>query len=281
MVSFWCGIKFIVHRIGLGMTELSLWLSQSDTSNIVFVFSCMAIVFTFGALVGRSSKLLACFYPMNIKFDTFGDFVTFFPDALSKEKYKELFDHFIISDEYKKGWGIEIFTGLLSVVLVWFLLFPFIGITTDKLIFVSAFLSFTYLLIVASVIDVKSLFLPDHITISLLWLGLGFTVFGYSTLTMKESFIGVVAGYCSLWLVNKVLGMFKIRLIGGGDIKLFAAIGAWIGYSPLPVILAISCLVGIVLTISKVVNKNKEPVPFGQNLAIAAWVIAFSHYISY
>ncbi len=139
-------------------------------------------------------------------------------------------------------------------------------------------LIFTWSLIVLTMIDVDYQLLPDDITLTLMWLGLLANISGGFT-DLQSAVIGAVAGYLSLW---SVYWAFKILTkkegMGYGDFKLLAALGAWMGWQSLPLIIILSSFVGAVIGIAGILiygkDKNK-PIPFGPYLAIAGWIAFF------
>ncbi len=134
---------------------------------------------------------------------------------------------------------------------------------------------FTYVLIALLFIDLDKMLLPDQLTLPLLWLGLLLStqeVFIGTT----DAIIGAAAGYLSLW---SVYWLFKLATgkegMGYGDFKLLGAIGAFIGWQGLPVVILLSSLVGAVagLLIMFIQNKGKsQAIPFGPYLAVAGWI---------
>ncbi len=136
-------------------------------------------------------------------------------------------------------------------------------------------LIFTWSLITLTLIDADHKILPDNITLPLLWLGLLANSFGVFT-DLQSAVIGAAAGYLSLWSVYWV---FKLATgkegMGFGDFKLLAALGAWMGWQQLPLIIILSAFVGavlgiIILTATK--QNRSNPIPFGPYLAAAGWV---------
>jgi len=130
-------------------------------------------------------------------------------------------------------------------------------------------------LLALSAIDIDQQLLPDAITLPLLWLGIGFNLFG-TYASLHDSVIGAMTGYLSLWLVYMA---FKLATgkegMGYGDFKLLALLGAWAGWQALPVIIILASLVGAVLGIALIVVKSRDrsvPIPFGPYLACAGWI---------
>lgn len=163
---------------------------------------------------------------------------------------------------------IEAITGLLSALVAWQF-----GPTWLTL----ALLVFTWCLICLTMIDFDHQLLPDNITIPLLWLGLMVnTLLPDATVSPQDAVIGAALGYLSLWSVYWV---FKILTgkdgMGYGDFKLLAAIGAWMGWQPLLLIIILSSLVGAVIGIVMLVALGRDrniPIPFGPYLAGAGYI---------
>ena len=162
---------------------------------------------------------------------------------------------------------VELLTGALSGFLVWQFGSGLAGIAT---------LVFAYLLITMTFIDADTQLLPDDLTFPLLWCGLLINLSGTFT-PLPEAVIGAVAGYLSLW---SIYWLFKFATgkegMGYGDFKLLAALGAWLGWKMLPVIVLLSSLVGAVVGIALIILAKRGrdiPIPFGPYLA-AAGIIA-------
>ncbi len=164
---------------------------------------------------------------------------------------------------------LESITGLLSMFVVMRL-----GVTYDA----GLVLIFTWSLIALTMIDVDHQLLPDNITFPLLWLGLLANSFGMFT-DLSSAVYGAMAGYLSLW---SVYWLFKLLAkkdgMGYGDFKLLAALGAWMGWENLPMIIILSSFVGAIIGVAGIIimgkDKNK-PIPFGPYLAIAGWIAFF------
>ncbi len=184
---------------------------------------------------------------------------------------------------------VEALTGVVSGYVAW--RFGFSLATVAGLIFAWALIALTF-------IDLDTMYLPDDITLLLLWAGLLFNVIcsmspnlfqeqrsaGWPVILPAErqlaySVIGAIGGYLFLWSVYWV---FKLATgkegMGFGDFKLLAAIGAWFGWvSLLPVIL-ISSLVGAVVGIALILfrkHAREKPIPFGPYLAAAGLIYMF------
>jgi Flp pilus assembly protein protease CpaA len=114
--------------------------------------------------------------------------------------------------------------------------------------------------------------LPDDITLPLLWAGLLVNIWGVFA-PLQEAVIGAAAGYLSLWTVYWVFKLVTGKEgMGYGDFKLLAAIGAWIGWQALPLVILLSSLAGAVIGIGLIAAARmgrSVPMPFGPYLVIA------------
>jgi leader peptidase (prepilin peptidase)/N-methyltransferase len=140
----------------------------------------------------------------------------------------------------------------------------------------------TWSLIALTVIDFDHQLLPDNITLPLLWAGLlAAAVIGPiagSPLPVStwDAILGAVAGYVSLWLVFHAFRLITGKEgMGYGDFKLFAALGAWLGWKLLPLVILLSAATGAVSGISMILLRGRDraaPMPFGPYLAAAGWL---------
>jgi leader peptidase (prepilin peptidase)/N-methyltransferase len=124
-----------------------------------------------------------------------------------------------------------------------------------------------------ALIDWDTTFLPDSLNGPLLWGGLIAAGLGWSV-PLSSSIAGAVAGYMSLWVVAQGFRLLTGQIgMGGGDLKLLAAIGAWLGWQMLlPVVLLASVVGAVVGLIMKAAGALREGryVPFGPFLLGAA-----------
>ena len=133
----------------------------------------------------------------------------------------------------------------------------------------------TWLLLAAAMIDADTTLLPDSLNYWLLWAGLLAAVVGVSPVSLSDAVIGAMAGYLSLW---SVYWLFKLITgkegMGYGDFKLLAALGAWVGWQYLPVIILLSSVVGLVFAIAMMMfsGEKRTQIPFGPYLATAGWI---------
>lgn len=166
----------------------------------------------------------------------------------------------------KFGWRyplVEAVTGALFFFCAWRW-----GLTATGL----AWSGFAATLLALALIDWDTTLLPDDVTLPLLWAGLIVAALGWNPpVQLTDALWGTVAGYLSLWLVYWAFKLVTGKEgMGYGDFKLFAALGAWFGWSALvPMILmasVIGALVGIALKFSSGLREGGY-VPFGPFLA--------------
>jgi len=138
-----------------------------------------------------------------------------------------------------------------------------------------AALVFTWAMIPLFLIDFDRQILPDAITLPLLWTGLLCSLSGMFV-ESHASIVGAAAGYLSLWLIYHLFRLATGKEgMGYGDFKLLGAIGAWVGWQSLPVVILFSSVVGAVIGIGLILVKGRDhnqPMPFGPFLATAGWI---------
>lgn len=145
------------------------------------------------------------------------------------------------------------------------------GISTTAL----ASILFTCALIVLTLIDYREQLLPDQITLPLLWLGLLVNLSGLFT-TPEDGIIGAALGYLCLWSVYWLFKLITGREgMGYGDFKLNAALGAWLGWQMVPVVILLASLLGMVVGCYGIFFAGRDrdaPLAFGPYLCIAGWI---------
>lgn len=135
---------------------------------------------------------------------------------------------------------------------------------------------FSAMLLTLSVIDLRRWLLPDALTLPLLWLGLlvnSVEIF----IPAADAIFGAAGGYLAL---RGIAAAFE-RLagyegMGGGDLKLFAALGAWLGWQSLPLLLLLASLSGLGAGLARLCARRRwrdRAIPFGPHLALAGWLL--------
>jgi len=140
----------------------------------------------------------------------------------------------------------------------------------------------TWALIALTGIDIDHQLLPDNLTLPLMWAGLlAAVVIGPASgialpVSVKDALIGAMSGYVSLWLVFHAFRLITGKEgMGYGDFKLFAALGAWLGWKLLPLVILLSAATGALLGILMILLRGRDrsaPMPFGPYLAAAGWL---------
>ncbi|MCH9695076.1 MAG: A24 family peptidase [Gammaproteobacteria bacterium] len=168
---------------------------------------------------------------------------------------------------------VEFMTAILSTVCAWYF-----GPGWEAIMAIVL----TLALVSIAMIDADTQLIPDSIVLPLMWLGLAMSLFhpmnGATMLFISpvDAIAGAMAGYLSLW---SVFWAFKLVTgkdgMGYGDFKLLAALGAWLGWQQLPMIILMSAAVGAAINIAMIVFRGKDrtvPIPFGPYLAAAGWI---------
>jgi leader peptidase (prepilin peptidase) / N-methyltransferase len=168
---------------------------------------------------------------------------------------------------------VELATGILSAWVAWH--FGFTAAAGCALVV-------TWTLIALTGIDIDHQLLPDNLTLPLMWAGLlAAAVLGPTPgvtlpVSAMSAIIGATAGYVSLWLVFHAFKLVTGKEgMGYGDFKLFAALGAWLGWKVLPLVIILSAATGAVLGILMIALRGRDrsaPMPFGPYLAAAGWL---------
>jgi len=146
-------------------------------------------------------------------------------------------------------------------------------------------------LVALAFIDLDTQFLPDQMTLPLLWAGLAMSLFfgpgggttglgatgGDLPPALPDAVLGAIAGYLVLWTVHQAFRLATGKEgMGYGDFKLLAALGAWLGWQALLPIVLIASVAGALVGVALIVGRGRSrehPIPFGPFLAIAGWIV--------
>ena len=135
---------------------------------------------------------------------------------------------------------------------------------------------FGWALLTLAILDAEHFWLPDALTLPLLAAGLALGFVADPSLI--DRLIGAAGGFASLAGIGIAYRSLRGRRgLGGGDPKLFGAIGAWLGWQALPFVLLLAALVGLI-SVAISLLRGRTPtaqtrVPFGAPLAVAAWAV--------
>ena len=167
---------------------------------------------------------------------------------------------------------VELGTAILSAVVAW--KFGFVWYTAAALLL-------TWTLVALTGIDIDHQLLPDNMTLPLVWIGLLLSLAATIPsvglpVDPRSSIIGAIAGYLSLWSVYHAFRLLTGKEgMGYGDFKLFAALGAWLGWQMLLPIILLAAFTGAVIGILMIALRRRDrniPIPFGPYLAAAGWI---------
>ena len=107
------------------------------------------------------------------------------------------------------------------------------------------------LLIALAWLDWRHRWLPDRLTQPLLWGGMLCNL-DARWATLGDAVIGAAAGYGGLWLLNALYRQVRRRNgIGQGDFKLLAALGAWLGWTMLPLLVCLAAMFGLGMALTR------------------------------
>lgn len=158
--------------------------------------------------------------------------------------------------------AVELFTALVSAYMA-----IHFGFTWQ----LAGALFVLWCLIALTAIDFDHQLLPDDITLLLLWAGLFANLFSIFT-SIEAAVIGAMAGYGGFWIIYQVHHRITGKEgMGYGDFKLLAALGAWLGWEMIPMIILAASLSGTLVAVFLMVRKKmgrENPISFGPYLAM-------------
>lgn len=126
-------------------------------------------------------------------------------------------------------------------------------------------------------IDLRTRLLPDALTQPLLWMGLTYA-WWQGAAALHQSLAGVALGWGLLWTLNAMYLMVRGRPgVGGGDVKMLAALGAWAGWQGLPSLLLLASLLSVLVAmLAQGGIRLRGAQPFGPYLSLAAGPVFLS-----
>jgi leader peptidase (prepilin peptidase) / N-methyltransferase len=136
---------------------------------------------------------------------------------------------------------------------------------------------FGWWLFLLAALDLEHEWLPDRLTWPLLAAGLAAAWGGFGP-PLGSRLIGAAAGFGALFLIRHAYRALRGRDgLGGGDPKLLAAIGAWLGWTQLPFVLIGAGLLGLAALLLRRLRGEAvaatDRLPLGTLMALAAWPI--------
>jgi len=143
-----------------------------------------------------------------------------------------------------------------------------------------AWAGFASTLLALALIDADTMLLPDSLTLPLMWAGVLLASAGVIPVLLEQSVWGAALGYGVMWLIQSVFGAVTGKQgMGAGDFKLLAALGAWLGWMALPVVVLIASVSGVLIALIgrwRGRLQAGEPMPFGPQLVLAGLLSAFT-----
>lgn len=139
---------------------------------------------------------------------------------------------------------------------------------------------FGWLLLALAALDITDFWLPDRLTLTLALTGLATGLTGIAP-PLMDRLIGGVAGFAALWAIAAGYKAYRGHEgLGGGDPKLLGAIGLWLGWQMLPVVVLLAGMAGLGVALFWMVSgrgmQRDDRLPFGALLAVAAYPAAIA-----
>lgn len=135
-------------------------------------------------------------------------------------------------------------------------------------------------MVTLAVVDQRTNYLPDQLTLPMMWIGLLFQLSpATKTVGIENAVLGVVFGYLILWAVAYMF--LKLRGkegLGYGDMKLIAVVGAWLGPLSIPIVLFFASLLGIAWQLVAIVRRkihSQDQFPFGPWIVMSSLIYLF------
>lgn len=137
--------------------------------------------------------------------------------------------------------------------------------------------AFGWTLLALALLDARHLWLPDRLTLLLLAAGLAAGALGLAP-ALADRAIGAAVGLAALALIASAYARLRGRDgLGMGDVKLLGAIGAWLGWQPLPLVVTGAAALGLVVVALRLLRgaavRATDRLPFGTLLAAAAFAV--------
>ena len=168
------------------------------------------------------------------------------------------------------------FIGGLILLVVAHVFFIKNGYQEKTFLMASVFIMVTFLLLL---IDYKTMFLPDNLNYFLLWFGLLGITTGYKLIdiNVNEAIYAVISSFMFFFILGFIGKRLKgVAVIGGGDLKLIAAIAPFVGIKGVFFTIFFSPVFGLLFwIIFKQINKGKAEFPYGPSLILSSWVFIF------
>ena len=210
--------------------------------------------FLFGIMVPYMARRFAKFMPATFAMAV----VEMFRSGKKTKAYYQV-------KEYKKFMWRSLMSGIIAAALTWSAYWHF---GSDDFGFIACFI---WLLLLLAEVDYRTFLLPDILTVPLLIIGFAAAAFNSGWVVVEDCAIGALVGYFLPVAVSLLIVAWKKDAFGGGDIKLLAALGAWLGVKGLLCVIVTASIAGMIYAILR----RKKELAFGPMLALAGIVVAF------
>lgn len=217
----------------------------------------LVLVAVLGMLAGGYCALAA---------NTYADVLTVGGEPNAECLHKALLQAFVLPDSWSSTWA-TIAAACSVLMAICFVVLKLVHGWSP--LFMASAIAATTLLLLA-LIDARTRLLPDALTLPLMWAGLALAWSGHG-IVLHDAVAGAMLGYGFLWSLFWAFKCLSGREgMGYGDFKLLAALGAWLGWYPLAMVLLASCVGSVVFAMLH--QRTLFPgggYPFGPFLAAA------------
>lgn len=114
-----------------------------------------------------------------------------------------------------------------------------------------AFAPLIVMLLIAAAIDLRSRRIPNGLTLTVIGTGLVQAALPWTGITILQSFAGLCVGFALMF------ALFALGALGGGDVKLMAGVGAWVGAWPVVLVFAGASIVGMLIVVAQCAAKGR------------------------
>lgn len=123
------------------------------------------------------------------------------------------------------------------------------------------------LLTLAATVDLRSRRIPNWLTFTMILSGIAVNVSSLGPVTFAQAMLGFAAGFGLMFL------LFALGAIGGGDVKLMAGIGAWMGPEVVLKVFAIAAIIGAAIVLAQAIAQRRGRILM-RNSAVLAMNLA-------
>lgn len=225
-----------------------------------------------GAILGIAFDMLALWLPYRINQEE-SRWIAEVLDARSDRIAPVAFRTMLFDRNYRspEQWAVILLS--IMMVIVFSVHFGWSARSIGLMIFSCGMLTL-------AIIDQRTKYLPDQLTLPMLWLGLLIQLNpAMQTIGIESAVLGAVFGYLSLWVTAYLFLIFRDKQgVGHGDMKLMALVGAWLGPLSIPIVLLVACLLGLLwqfVAIMRDKAHSQDEFPFGPWIVVSSLAYIF------